>query len=331
MPVTARLVNRYGSAAVTRISTFAFCLALPVPGIVPKGWMLAPALFVFGYAAGSMEISMNTQAVTVEHSMGRPVMTTFHAMFSLGGMTGAGMSGLAASRGLAPATHLSLIALPLLLASVFATGKLLKDPPHETLSEPLHWTQHVGALWTLGAIAFCVLVGEGAMADWTTVYLHGIPGVSPALAVAGYAMFSVCMAMGRFRGDWFRARFDETTIIRSGAAIACLGLAAGLLLGGFTGGLIGFACAGFGFSSIFPILTLKSGQVPGVRPEAGIALVTATGYAGFLVGPPLIGFAAQISSLRVALGLIPLLSGCAVLLAGGMPESARKQSETQRH
>ncbi|HVT93930.1 MAG TPA: MFS transporter [Bryobacteraceae bacterium] len=325
MPVAARLVGIYGSARIVRISTLLFCLWLPAPGLLNHAWMLAPALFVFGWNAAMMEVSMNTQAVIVERHMNRPVMTTFHALFSIGGMVGSGMGGGAAALGLSPAAHLSLAALLLVLPCLFAVRALLPDVPAKSSPEPVHWTRHAGALWALGAIAFCILIGEGAMADWTTVYLNGIPGVTAGVAAIGYAVFSICMAIGRLSGDHLRSRFSEITIIRCGASLAAVGLGLGLALGGLAGGLLGFACAGFGFSSIFPILTMRSGQVPGISPQAGIATVTALGYSGFLAGPPIIGFAAQISSLRIGLVLIPLLSAAAALLSGKIPGVGRAQ------
>lgn len=326
MPVAARLVSRYGSARIVRTFTFLFCIWLPVPGAITRAWMLAPALFVFGWSAAGMEVSMNTQAVLVERRLGRPVMTTFHALFSIGGMAGSAMGGLAASMGLTPTLHLATASAALLIPCVLAVRILLPDDPQEPPAEIVPWTRHARVLWALGVIAFCILIGEGAMADWTAVYLSGIRGVTPGLAAAGYAVFSVCMAAGRLGGDRLRARFEEVTIIRYGAALACLGLSLGLGLGGLWGGLLGFACAGFGFSSIFPILTMRSGQVPGISPQAGIATITALGYSGFLAGPPLIGLLAQFSSLRVGLGLIPLLSAVAVILSGGLP-GGRKQND----
>ena len=318
MPIAARLVGRYGSAAVSRFSTLLFCLVLPLPGVVTRGWMLAPALFVLGFCAALMEVAMNTQAVMVERRGGRPVMTTFHAMFSLGGMIGAGMGGLAAALGISPAIHLLGVMPAVFVLSALAARNFVPDDPREIPLQPVHWTRHVRALWTLGIVAFSILIGEGAMADWSAVYLNGLRGVSPAMATSGYAVFSVCMAAGRLRGDWLRGRLAEVAIVRWGAALACLGLGCGLFAGNFAGGLAGFACAGFGFSTIFPILTLRAGHVPGVPPQTGIAAVTAMGYTGFLTGPPLIGFVAQAASLRVGLGVVPLLSAVAFLLSGGL-------------
>ncbi len=315
MPVTSRLIGRFHSAAVTRLSSFAFCVVLPLPAVVPKAVLLGPALFVFGWAAATMDVSMNTQAVVVEHALGKPVMTSFHALFSIGGMIGSVMGGVAAALKLSPPVHLVLV-LPLLLGSTaYATRHLLPDLAAPAVPGiPIHWTRHLASVWGLGAIAFCVLMGEGAMADWGAVYVGGLPGVSPGFAAAGYAVFSIAMAVGRLLGDHIRTRLPEAVIVRRGAVLASAGLFAGLAHGALPGALAGFACAGLGFSTIFPILTLRAGRVSGVAPQAGIAAVTAIGYSGFLMGPPLIGLLAQLSSLRLGLCLIPLLSAIAAVL-----------------
>lgn len=323
MPLTSRLIGRFHSGAVTRLSSFAFCLVLPLPAVVPKAVLLGPALFVFGWAAATMEVSMNTQAVVVEQALGKPVMTSFHALFSVGGMIGSVTGGLAAAFKVPPPIHLLLL-LPLLLGlSAFATRHLLPDLPAAAIPKAAtHWTRHFASVWGLGAIAFCVLMGEGAMADWGAVYVGGLPGVSPGFAAAGYAVFSVAMATGRLVGDHFRSRLPETVMVRWGALLASVGLFAGLAHGALPGALAGFACAGLGFSTIFPILTFRAGRVFGIAPQAGIAAVTASGYSGFLMGPPLIGLLAQLSSLRLGLCVIPLLSAIAAALTPAALASA---------
>ncbi len=325
MPLTSRLVGRFGSARVTRFSTIVFCLVLPLPACVTKAWMLGPSLFAFGWAAAAMDIAMNTQAVVVEHALGKPVMSSFHALFSLGGMAGSAMGGVAASLRLSPPVHLMAIVPLLIAAAAYATRDLLEDQHESTPAAiPIHWTRHLASLWGVGAIAFCVLMGEGAMADWGAVYVGSLHGVSSGVAAAGYAVFSVAMAAGRLLGDRLRSRFPETVIVRRGAVLASLGLFAGLAQGALPGALVGFACAGLGFSTIFPILTFRGGRVPGIAPQAGIAAVTAMGYAGFLFGPPVIGGLAQLTSLRVGLCVLPLLSAAAALLTRAALEAAAR-------
>jgi fucose permease len=166
----------------------------------------------------------------------------------------------------------------------------------------------------LGVVAFCILLGEGAMADWSAVYLSQFAGL--AVAPLGYAVFSLMMAMGRLSGDWFHAQLGAAATVRWGSALATAGLVGGLIVGTTTSALIGFACVGFGFSAVFPIVCSVAGANAGNRPQQGIAAVSMTGYLGFLVGPPLIGFLAQAYSLRLALGLVAVMSGLTASMAG---------------
>jgi hypothetical protein len=317
MPLVSKLVRRYGSARATRWTSLAFCAALPLPALATSAASLGALLFIFGLTAGAMDVAMNTQAVDVETAYRRPVMVSFHALFSLGGMIGSGMGGVAAAERIDPFIHLTTAGFLLAVAAVFATRHLLADLPGAMLERSLARVS-VKPLLGLAVIALCVLVGEGAMADWTAVYLSRLTG--PGSAAAGYASFSLAMAVGRFAGDWLRGRLGSVALVRWGGLIAAAGLGAGLLSGGVTGALIGFACTGAGFSTIFPIVCSVAGRRAGVNAQAGIATVTAFGYMGFVAGPPAIGLLAQVSSLRMALGFVVLLSAIAALLAGGARE-----------
>ena len=314
MPLVSKLVRRHGSARVTRWTSLAFCAALTLPALARSATSLGALLFIFGLTAGAMDVAMNTQAVDVETAYRRPVMVSFHALFSLGGMIGSGMGGAAAAARIDPFIHLAMAGLLLAAAAVFATRHLLADLPGAML-ERSRARVALTPLLGLAVIAFCVLVGEGAMADWTAVYLSHLTG--PGTAAAGYASFSLAMAGGRFAGDWLRGRLGSVALVRWGGLIAAAGLGAGLLSGGVIGALIGFACAGAGFSTIFPIACSAAGRKAGVNAQAGIATITAFGYLGFVAGPPMIGLLAQMSSLRTALGFVVILSAIASLLAGG--------------
>jgi MFS family permease len=162
-------------------------------------------------------------------------------------------------------------------------------------------------------IAFCILIGEGAMADWSAVYLSRFTG--QGMAATGYSVFSFTMAAGRLSGDWLRARLGSVMMVRAGSALAAIGLGGALAAGSMIPALIGFACAGAGWASIFPILSGAAGHKSPSQPEAGVAAVSATGFFAFLVGPPLIGFIAQAWTLRIGLGVVVVLSAVAAMLA----------------
>ena len=312
-----RLLGRFGSARVTTWSSFGLCAALALPALATSALSLAVALVVYGALAGAMDVAMNTQAVDVERAYRRPVMVAFHALFSFGGMTGAGMGGLAAARGLAPLPHLLAAGVLLAVATFFATRRLLPDDPEVLAAPPQFSLAAIRPLVPLGVIAFCILLGEGAMADWGAVYLTEY--TSQAGAATGYAVFSLTMAVGRLAGDWLRVRIGSVNLVRLGGAIAAAGLAAGLTAGGVGPTLLGFACAGAGFSTIFPITLSAAGHK--VASQTGVAAVTGIGYLAFLAGPPVIGLLADVVTLRVALGLTVLLSAIAALLASSVREA----------
>jgi predicted MFS family arabinose efflux permease len=312
MPLTSKLVGRFGSARITRISTLALCGCVVLPGLAWNAPVLALALFLYGAAAGAMDVAMNTEGVAVETGFGRPVMVAFHAMFSFGGMIGSLMGSAAASRGIRPAWHLVVVGATMAVASVPVCRQMLPNTRAAAL-DVTSTRELLRPLLGLGLIAFCILLGEGAMADWSAVYLQQLAG--PGVAPLGYAVFSFSMAMGRLRGDWFHQHLGSVATVRWGGALAAVGLGTALLMGGTPATLAGFACVGWGFSAIFPIVCSVAGKKAGDKPEAGIAAVSGTGYLGFLVGPPVIGLLAQVWSLRAALLLVVVLSGLSSLMA----------------
>jgi hypothetical protein len=312
IPIVSKLIGRFGSAAMTRVSTLLFCAALALPGLAGGPLSLALSLLVYGASAAAMDVAMNTQGVDVERCYGRPVMVGFHSLFSFGCIAGSLMGSFAAGRGISPAAHLIAAGATMGALAIFGTRRLLPDQ-----IRPLAFDRPARALWLpllpLALIGACVLVAEGAMGDWTALYLSRL--ASPGFAPIGYAVFSLMMAAGRASGDWFRHHLGTVMTVRLGTTLAAAGLAGALALGGVGPALAGFACTGLGLSAIFPIVCSVAGRRAGTRPEAGIAAVTATGFVAMLAGPPAIGFLAHFYSLRLALGLVAFLSGVAALLA----------------
>jgi len=177
-----RLLIRFGSARVTTWSSFGLCAVLALPALATSAALLAAALVLYGAMAGAMDVAMNTQAVDVERAYRRPVMVAFHALFSFGGMTGAAMGGLAAARGIRPLPHLVGIGITLAVATFFATRRLLPDDPEALAAPPEFSLAAIRPLVPLGTIAFCILLGEGAMADWGAVYLTDVLGTAAGIA-----------------------------------------------------------------------------------------------------------------------------------------------------
>ena len=313
MPITSQLVSRFGSARLTQFTTALLCLAVMLPPLSISAVTLAFALFFYGASAGAMDVSMNTQAVEVEAGIGRPVMVSFHALFSIGGMIGALLGSVAARYGIGPALNLGVVGLAMAVFAALFVSRLVPDRrDHSPVEQSAR--EFLRPLIGLGIVAFCILLGEGAMADWSAVYLSQLSG--PAVAPLGYAVFSMMMALGRLGGDWFHEHLGSVATVRFGSGLAAIGLAGALTIGNTAATLVGFGLVGCGFSAIFPIVCSVAGANAGGRPQAGIAAVSMTGYLGFLIGPPLIGFLAQAFSLRIGLGLVAVMSGVTTILAG---------------
>ena len=320
IPVCGGLVTRFGSRAVTTYSTFGFCLSLAPASLATNAPSLATALFFLGAMAATMDVSMNVQGVEVEKALGAPTMSRFHAMFSIGGMLGAALGGVAAAHGIDPVAHFAVSAIVnAALAALFAGGMIASESV-EVSGRPLFHRIPAGLL-AVSAIAFCMLLSEGAMADWTAVYLRQTLLAGPGTAAAGYAVFSAAMAVFRLLGDAITLRLGNVRTVRTGSLVAASGVLWAITAPSASWALPGFAAAGAGFSVIVPIAFGAGGRVAGVSPGAGVATVTGLGYIGFLVGPPAIGFTSQVLSLRYGLGIVVLFCLIAALLAGRVGKS----------
>ena len=313
-PLAGWLIARLGSRAVTGAAGIGFCAALPLPILAPDPPFLALALALFGACNGAMDVAMNAQGLAVENRYPRPIMSSLHGLFSVGALVGASLAGAAMSVGLSPAAHAFGIAVPMLAAMLLAMGFMLPRGADAVSGGPT-FARPTGALVGLGLLAFLALVAEGAVADWSAVYLYESLGTEAGMAAAGFAAFSLTMAIGRFTGDALVRRFSGVGLLRASATLASLGLALALLAGHPALAVAGFACVGLGMSNIVPILFRAAGRVPGVPSGIGIAAVATAGYFGFLAGPPAIGLAAEAVTLPVALGLAVLATALIAALA----------------
>ncbi|MCC6313686.1 MAG: MFS transporter [Thermomicrobiales bacterium] len=315
MSAAGWMIGRFGSRHVVVVAAAGVCLMLPVLPFAPSGPMLFVLLLLFGACYGTLDVAMNAQAVMVEERYARPIMSSFHGVFSVGGLLGAALAGLAAGVGLPPGPHLLAIAVALLALGAIAATRLIPAAAEPAGDGP-SFAAPTGMLFGLGLIAFCVLVAEGAVADWSAVYLRDSLGLSAAAATTGFTAFSLTMAAGRFAGDGLIERLGPVRVVRYGGALVTLGLGAALLAPSATLTVVGFAFVGAGLAAAFPIVLSAAGRVPGVPAGTALAAVATAGYAGFLVGPPVIGFIAHAAGLRVGLGVVAVLGLAIVLLAG---------------
>ena len=313
LPAAGWMVGRLGSRTMTAVAAVALCLALPLPVLSSTVGLLCLALAVLGACNGTLDVSMNAQAGLVEADYRRPIMSSFHGLFSLGGLTGAALASAGIWLGVGASRHLLVMALVSMCAVATALpclvpSRAVEDSRRRVLARPTR------ALLGLGILAFFALLAEGAMADWSAVYLRDALRTGPAFAAAGFAAFSLAMAIGRLAGDGLASRFGPRRVLRASGATAALGLGAALGIGEPAAGVAGCGMVGLGIANLIPLLFSGAGRVPGVQAGTALAAVATTGYLGFLAGPPLIGLAADAVGLPSALGIV---SGCCAVVALG--------------
>jgi MFS family permease len=324
MPAVGALISRFGSRRVVGVTALALCLAVALPAVAPNLLSLTLAIALLGACNGGLDVSMNSQAVAVEKGYGRPIMSSFHAAWSFGGLAAAGVGGLLASLGIGPLPHFAAVGALALTAFLFAYRNLM--PPGADAAEDgaPAFARPTGALLGLGLVSFCVLLGEGAMGDWSAVYLDTTLGTGPGFAALGYGAFSLAMAFGRLFGDTLTQRVGPARLVRSCGALAAVGLGVALAVGNPLFALVGFACAGAGFSVVFPLALSAAGETEDVAAGPALAAVATAAYTGFLVGPPTIGFVAELTGLDAALYLVVALSTAVVLLGGAVGSKSGK-------
>jgi MFS family permease len=322
MTVTGALISRLGSRRVVGTTAVLLAASLVPLALAPNVPLLALALVLAGAGNGALDVSMNAHAVAVEERYGRRIMSSFHASFSFGALAGSVLGGGVAHLGVGVLPHFLAVFVLATLATVPAyRGLLPSDADAAEFGTPA-FARPTRALFGLGVISFCVLLGEGAMSDWSAVYLDNALRTGPGFAAAGYAAFSLAMALGRLFGDGLTERFGPTRLVRLCGAVAALGLGCALAVGDPGFALVGFACAGAGFSVVFPLALSAAGQTGDVATGPALAAVSTAAYTGFLVGPPTIGFLAELAGLGVALYLVVGLS-TAVFLLGGTVRSGK--------
>ncbi len=306
MPFTGWFIIRYGSRKITLFSVFFYCLLVP---LVPWAFSfigLIALFFLMGVSAGMLDVSMNAQAVMVEQRHGKPIMTSFHALFSIGMMMGAATGSLFSKMQSGLFTHLGIITIISVLISFIVRYYLIHDKPVSLQEGPAFRIPN-SAMVSIGIIAFCCMLGEGAMADWSTNYLENISQADKALAPIGLAAFAMAMTIGRLLGDRARIQFGDRKLILICGLIASAGLSISITITEPLMVITGFFLVGIGLSVIVPIAYSIAGNSPDLPPGVGLAMVTTVGYAGFLFGPPIIGFLADWQSLRFAFLLVLIL------------------------
>ncbi len=303
------IINRFGPVKTTLVALLLTGLFFILPFGMPNVWLSAFFLFLVGAAFACTNVAMNTCASQLEQHSGLRIMSTCHGLWSAGMTIGSIMAGLLTAWGVAPPVYFGLLAIVELTVVVLLRHPLSEVPedepePKTATEKPAGFMLPNQALWVLIIISSCVNLTEGAMADWSAVYMREVV-IAPEVMVGwGFAIYAFFMAGGRFLGDALLAKYRSGTVLRTGGFIAASGLMLAVLIPGTVTALIGFAMAGAGVSLGSPILYAAAAKVPGMAKGAGLATMNTFAMVSFLGGPAVIGFLAKIFSLSIAFALV---------------------------
>jgi predicted MFS family arabinose efflux permease len=314
-PVIGRFGARAAAAACGLAMGLSLCLLLHYPSLP----LLAVAALLLGAFMSLFDVAINTEGSELEALAGRPVMSNLHAMFSVGGMLGAGVTYGLLELGVAPAARMLAVGTALAAIALVASRAMLETHAKAD-ADARHFAWPKGLLLLIGLLVFAGMTAEGVLYDWSVLYLREDIGMTAAHASLGYATFTAAMALARFAGDALRASFRERAVLRTSALVAALAMAMLLLSGERWAAFAGLAAVGAGLAPVAPILFNAATRVPGVSRAAAIASVTTIGYSGFLIGPPIIGSVASQASLAIALWLVVVAAAIVACGAGFVPE-----------
>src|SRR5665213_48215 len=321
MLAVSRLLPKFGSRRVVRVALVGYCLAGPLVGLSTSLVTFFIAFLLWGIFQGSFDVSMNAQAIAVEGRAARRLMPAFHGSWSLGSLAGAGVGVLGVGLGWSLSEQLIIFAAPCLFVVGWLSTQMIPDDKARVessseLTEKTRWSLLQRAIVILAAIAFADMFCEGAVADWTAVYLHGTLHTSAVVAGLGYAAYLLIMMTVRPLGNMVMNRFPVYLALPLLAIVGTVGLGVGLIINRPASVLVGFMCLGAGSAVVVPMVFSACGHIPNVHPGTAAATVSACGWTGFVLGPPLIGAIASLTSLRTALSLLPLLATVVVVATG---------------
>ncbi|MEV4317785.1 MFS transporter [Actinocrispum sp. NPDC049592] len=332
--LTGRLCARFGARVVVAVSGLAGCALLPLLGLARTPVQLGLILVFLGAAVGALDVSMNIAAVTAIRRSGRAIMPVFHAGFSFGGLLGSTGAALAAGHDLSPLRHLSIAAVVgILIALAFVRWIPVEDlvPPADR-TEPNRSLVKRPVLWLLGLIALCSSVAEGASVDWSAFFGVHQRGLTEAAGALVYTGFSLAMAIMRLLGERIETRWGSVRMLIGGATTAAIGLFVAILVPVQAFTYIGFGLAGIGLAYGFPVALELAGAV-GRRADGGggereLAFVTTIAYSGFLIGPPMVGGIASLTSLPISLGVVALVAWAIAPLAIAATRARHREQKT---
>ncbi len=307
LPFSGYLIARFGSRIVTILASLIYSAILLSIGFSETTLYLVVSLFGFGFAGNMMNIAINTQAVQVEQLYGRSIMASFHGLWSLAGFAGAAIGTLMIGIEMPPSGHFAFILGLALTIVALSSSYIIRDNGADRNSKQRIFAKPDKSLLHLGFIAFCAMICEGAMFDWSGVYFRKIVMAEKAWVGAGYTAFMCTMATGRFISDWFTSKFGVERTLEVSGVLRATGLLVSVLLHSLPTAVLGFLIVGFGVSSVVPLVYGTAGKSKVLSAGVALAAVSTIGFLGFLLGPPLIGFVAAATSLRISFTIIAFM------------------------
>ena len=306
MPFTGWLAVHYGSALITKLFAVVLCTAIAMIGFPSSLAVESIVFFAIGLFNGGMDVTMNEQAVLVERLWKKPIMSSFHGLWSVGMAVGAGTGALFSKSHISLSAHFISIAVLTAVILVWASQNLIKGKPAASGRESA-FVLPKRMIVPLGFIAFCGMLSEGSVGDWSAIFMNKVIGATESFSALAFGAFAAGMTTGRFTGDYFTLHYGKKKLLIADGLLAFTGF--GIVLGFVSAWstFLGFFLAGLGLATVVPLIYTTAGNAPGVSPSVGIAMATTIGYAGFFVGPPVIGYLADSFGLRIGLTFPMLL------------------------
>jgi MFS family permease len=319
LPIAGWSVHKYGSKKVIMMASFIYAMTLPLIGLSPNTYLIVPVLILFGMLGNIMNISLNTQALDLEDQMGKNILASFHGLWSMAGFTGAGLGAGLIFFNFSPAAHFAVVMGISFVIILLSKGYLVKEKKTSegggmVLRKP------DDLLLRIGLIAFLGMMCEGCMFDWSGVYFKKIVKAEPSYVALGYVAFMGAMASGRFVTDKVVSRFGKVAVLQVSGFLIFLGLSLSVIIPTVFVSAFGFLLVGLGVASIIPVSYSIAGRSKLYSPSVALALVSTISFFGFLIGPPLIGFVAELFSLPLSFAMIAI-NGILI----GLLASIRKQ------
>jgi len=312
LPFSGWIITKIGSRRLLIGSLLIYGSSLVTLGLAQNPFQLIVCLIFFGFSSNAVNISVNTQAVATEELYQRPILASFHGLWSLAGFAGGVVGAFMIAINIAPFYHFLLMLLVIAL-SVFISARYLKDD--KVASAGPAFVMPDKSLIKLGIIAFCSMICEGAMFDWSSIYFQNVVVAPAKLVGLGFTAFMFTMAAGRFVADWFAHKFGLKRTLQLSGSLTATGLTIAVIFPNLYTAMFGFLLVGAGVSSVVPMVYSAAGKSKTMQPGVALAAVSTIGFLGFLVGPPVIGFIAGIATLRASFVLIALMGLSVVLVS----------------